>query len=199
MAIGDVLSLAVVASDSSETNLVVTTYHFRQASSLVLDFPWDDLAGRYVSDALPLYQGLFGANLAVRVVQVRTLVAPITGADFTVTTGTGTRTGSDYLPRQVACVVSWRTAFLGRPYRGRVYLPPMLEADQNDGFLTVGYQDDAAEYAQSLLDMNSATIGSAAWELVVHSDTHGFDTPVTSFQVRSLLGGQNRRRQGRGA
>lgn len=65
-------------------------------------------------------------------------VAPGTAAgyDYAYTAVAGGTTSTDMLPPQAAAVISWRTALAGRSYRGRTYLPGMVESNQAAGLWT---------------------------------------------------------------
>lgn len=64
---------------------------------------------------------------------------------------------------QVAQVVTWRTAHVGRSYRGRSYLGPFLYTAQSDGIWGSGQTNAVQAGASSLIAaLDGTTIGSLA-------------------------------------
>jgi hypothetical protein len=65
----------------------------------------------------------------------------------------GDTVGGTPLPRQVAFVISLRTALAGRSFRGRIYLPGGPESQNEAGGLASGaFQNNAIAFIQSVRD-----------------------------------------------
>lgn len=105
---------------------------------------------------------------------------------------------SDALPSPNALVVTLRTQYAGRSYRGRQYIPGLAE-----GLSTGSIEDGATVSAiQTYYDDLVAGIGaggsSTDYQWGVYSRKVPVFTPITSTLVRSTLGTQRRRRPGVG-
>jgi len=199
MAIGDVLRLAVVSKDNTGQNSIVNVFHFRQSAVLILDTPFEDLAQAWLDQVLGVYKACMTASYEVVQLQPRSLEVPASGIDVPVTGGTGTLSGSQNLPHQIAPIITWRTPFVGRRFRGRSYMPVITEDHQNDGVIDSTLTGLLEDFADAMLGMAAETISSAGWELVIHSVAGSADTPVTAYAVRPLLGTQRKRRTGAGS
>lgn len=103
------------------------------------------------------------------------------------------------LPATCAMIVTNRTSYAGRRYRGRQYIPGLPETESN------GSTIDAAVVAavQTYYDDLAAAYGLGGadpdYQLVVWSHTYSAGTPITEFVVRNTIGTQRRRRPGVGA
>lgn len=109
--------------------------------------------------------------------------------------GVGTATG-DNLPRQTSGIITLKTAFAGRRYRGRVYIPFPAEADNDAvGNPTAGYVTRlgllAAQYAGPLV--HSIGGGTVVTSLLVRSRKFGLWTPVIATIARVVWATQRRR------
>lgn len=114
--------------------------------------------------------------------------------------------GGDALPPQDALVITFRTASVGRAYRGRVYLAGQGEGHQNGGVWSAGILA-AAEYGPASLTTRylagTGTNTNWAWSVisrqlnqVIRPEPVG--TFVTSYTVRDTVYTQRRRTRGRG-
>jgi len=110
--------------------------------------------------------------------------------------GVGTATGH-ILPRQTSGIVTKRTAFAGKKYRGRVYVPFPSEADNQDpqGTPTAGYITRLNTFKTSLIGNwtintggNQATMVPVLW----HEDTSTY-TDITGSTSQARWGTQKRR------
>lgn len=152
------------------------------------------------------FAGTCATALSLTQVGIRSLNAPnlaeFVGAAAAVP-GTGT---GDPLSRSTTGVVTLRTAQAGKSYRGRLYLPPQTEAN-NDSF---GNQVTAAgtaanafvtgiRNALSASGLTCAILSPALPERLNHAGQTlpakpGFATAVVSNQVRNSNWGTQRRR-----
>jgi hypothetical protein len=90
---------------------------------------------------------------------------------------------------QGAGVVTLRTGFRGRSYRGRIYLPWIAEDDQTDGILLAG-NVTAAQTAWSTF---MAAVKAAGYPIHVLSRLHSTSTEIVSVTVEPYLKTQRRR------
>lgn len=118
-------------------------------------------------------------------------------------TGSATGTKNEQaLPTNTAAIVSLKTAYRGRSYRGRKYLCGLCEDQVNVNTLAANYKTALAtafDYFM-FLDTSTGPVG-----LVVVSRYHngapravGVSTPVTNFIIQDTVGTQRRRLPGRG-
>lgn len=102
------------------------------------------------------------------------------------------------LAHQVALVVTFKTAYAGRSYRGRNYIPGMSEGylglAQFAGDIITGYQT----YYDDLVAALGAGGSNADYQWVVWSEKLNVATPVTQAIVRTNPGVIRRRRIGVG-
>lgn len=84
-------------------------------------------------------------------------------------------------PPQAAGLISWRTAQVGRKYRGRTYLPCVPENHQASGLLDSTIQSLMSTLAASL---RSGWPSSVSGQLVVYHKGDGTSTPITAHLIR---------------
>jgi hypothetical protein len=88
-----------------------------------------------------------------------------------------------------ACVVTLRTGFRGRSRRGRIYLPWIDEAAQNDGVITPA----AVTSSQTAWDTFVAAMVAAGYPLHVCSRLHDDSVQMVSVTVQGNVKSQRRR------
>lgn len=106
---------------------------------------------------------------------------------------TGSLSG-DPLPYQAAMVVTLKTGYAGRSYRGRNYIP-----GQGEAYFTAGiFASNVVAAVQGYYDTLIATFGQGGsdsnYQLGIWSDKLSLFTPVTQAIVRSNPATQRRRR-----
>lgn len=113
----------------------------------------------------------------------------------------GTNVGPS-LPNNVAMVVTKRTLFRGRSYRGRIYHPGLLEGIVVNNTIDSGFATSVKNAYAALI---SFTTLSDAWEMCVVSRYANNNprevavvTPVWSMDVNLTVDSQRRRLPGRG-
>lgn len=131
----------------------VNVIHFRNSNSIAVD---QALATGIASDVATAWGlagggsggGVINSSTAIDRVTVRNIAVanqPEFSATVTGAAGAGT---TDILPRQVALVVTLRTALAGRSFRGRVYVPGFHElANDSTGRATTA----ARTFAEGLI------------------------------------------------
>jgi hypothetical protein len=104
---------------------------------------------------------------------------------------------SDPLPKQIAGILSIKTAFAGRRYRGRVYLPFFAES-MNDTNSTptaaanIAMASVAAYYGTTQV-FTSGPASVALTPILYHRSTPGSPTIVTMILAKDQWGTQRRR------
>lgn len=107
----------------------------------------------------------------------------------------GTQTG-DMLPPQMAAVLSWRTAFIGRGFRGRTYVFGQAEAAQAAGIITNPQLALLGSLASAIRVAWPATVNG---QLVLYHRVGSTSTDIISHIVRDVVYTQRRRTLGVGA
>lgn len=105
---------------------------------------------------------------------------------------------SESLPYTVAAVVSLRTQYAGRSYRGRMYLPAVTEADSVAGRLSIAWVNAVQTYFEDLLANCGGSGSNADYEWGVYSRKLAVFTPYLAAIVREVPGTVRRRRPGVG-
>lgn len=200
MGMGDIYRLAVVGRSGGGVQLV-NVLHYRAITGTILETQSQDLAQAWFDSVLPAFLDTFQSSGPVDKITVRGVTDIEEGFDLNLTPPlpTGTRTG-DAMPPQVAAIVTWTTGKIGRRFRGRSYLWPCSEADQNAGAISAGYKSSIGAYAEAAMEFGDG-LTTSLYEMVVHSNAEGgpYDTKVTGYVARDYFGGQDRRKYGRGA
>jgi hypothetical protein len=201
MAVGDVYRLGVVSSFTGFDQMV-NVFHYEQLADGA--FPGaQELCLQWEADALPAYLDLLSTRITVQILEARQVLGGAESFDLGIGVN-GELSSDDIVPLTSAPIISWRTGLAGRSFRGRTYLPPVPEGNQDAGNLDSAYSDlmDAFAAANRLL-INGVT---EEFQLVVFSTVEDgsprvppIATPVTSWVVRDNMGSQRRRRQGVGS
>lgn len=195
MATNDVWRLSAIGSHSG-TEIAVCTMHIRMktnsgtpegaaaylktnlwtlvATQQATTFRWDRIVG-------------LSRNLVPPVSAEYTTGFPITGG-----------AAYDELPRQVALVVTHKTAYAGRRYRGRHYLPAMTEAYSGSGVFASTLTNALQTYYDDLVAALGVGGTNADYEWVVWSAKNGAAYPVKQAIVRNNPAVIRRRRVGVG-
>jgi hypothetical protein len=202
MAIGDVYRLAVVGIGSAGQELI-NVYHYEKTAG------GDDDAGVLLIDAWVAnlsvdYAGLISNLCAIIGFEVRNLDQPEFGTDYTLPEAVQGSQPGEMLPPQTSAVISWRTGFIGRRRRGRTYVWPAGEANQNAGQWNGPYLTLLAAFGAEAIDISDA--GLNVWRMVIYSkpvDPPGVPpilvTPVSSVVIPTFTATQRRRRVGVGS
>jgi hypothetical protein len=106
----------------------------------------------------------------------------------------------DVLPPQNAYLISWRTPLAGRSFRGRSFLPGVVESAQNGGTLTAGVVTGLQSIVTQMLAVFGPTGTDPNWQFVIISRVNGgirrvppIGTGVTSGLVSTEVQTQRRR------
>jgi hypothetical protein len=202
MALEDVYRVAVVGIGSAGQELI-NVYHYRKSAGSA-DNSGVLLIDAWTSNLGPDYAALISELCAIIGFEVRNLNQPEFGTDYTLPEAIqGTQEG-EMLPPQTSAVISWRTGFIGRRRRGRTYVWPAGEANQNAGQWNGPYLTLLAAFGAAATTISS---GTDVWELVIYSapDTDPppsppvLVTPVTSAVIPTFTASQRRRRVGVGS
>lgn len=106
--------------------------------------------------------------------------------------------GTDETAHQVAIVVSTKTAYAGRSYRGRNYIPAVPEAEMTSGLVDNTTVDAIQVYYDDLVAALGASGSNADYMWVVWSEKLQAYNGITDTIVRNIPGVVRRRRVGVG-
>lgn len=191
MAIGQTYRLSVVGSALDQT--IVNTFHFLQTGSPSGGrTPAQEILFRWTAGptgtpnqqyALMLPSSYLGRELVV----INT-ADPLDNSSQQ-NAITGGRGGGQHLPPQCCGLLSLETVGRGRSFRGRTYIGPVLEQDQDGGTITTAYSNIMTAFAQSV--SNSFNSTPFAW--VVYSRKLHTSQAVTRVHIRLFIATQRRR------
>lgn len=172
-----------------------------------------DLCGQWQFNCQSSYLAFMSNEYTLNRYSARTVLAPVQISELV--PGTPQPQGAslvDALANQTAAIVTWRTAYAGRRYRGRSYLPGTNDNELVNGRFNAGaiaLFDTWANEARSFASSDDLT-----WDLVILSDPDGL-LPATmvpgagqvaptwdyviSHVSRDIPGTQRRRRIGVGS
>jgi len=155
------------------------------------------LAQDIVNVLLPLQKSVQSAELTYEGVQVQKIYPLPATNPIINTTGNGTATvGGSSLPTSVAGVITKRTNFAGRKYRGRVFVAGVPVGSENDSQLSAGVMTAWQILADSYA-LNKGTSGWT-WSPVIWHRVSKTSDDVIAGIARQILRNQRRRQVGRG-
>lgn len=208
MAIGDVYRIAYIGTWNNQQ--VVNVFHFKMKSGAEPI----STAATYLTTALySLYKGKCSNQLTWNTVQGRKLSVPPEGFDYALPTpqvGSQTTTSQ---PMTHAVVVSLRTQYAGRSYRGRIYLPGLVSTYITQGNVTTSDRNAIQTYFDDMVAAVGASGSNADLQWGVWSRKLGevrnsaghvtaynlsAFTPITGTIVRTILGSMRTRMIGKG-
>jgi hypothetical protein len=209
MAIGDMWRIAYVGTWNGQQ--IVNVFHFKMKSNA------DPVptAANYLTTALySLYKTACQNTCTWTLAQGRSLTVPSQSVDFNLgTPQTGTSSVTTQ-PMTHAIVVSLRTQFAGRRYRGRIYLPGFYATGIVSGQVTTTARNAIQVYFDDMVAAVGASGSNAdlqwgVWSRVngevragngqvIQYNNSGF-TPITSTIVRVNLGSMRTRAIGKGS
>ena len=153
----------------------VTTTHLANAAQIVKDW-WDGTAYFQFSQDLVI-QRIEATDVSTQPAQQHIITS--------FTHGTG-NAAVDALPSNVAIVISNRTFFIGRSYRGRVYLPGIASNVVEDNVLTAGAKANLETMWGTLL----TNLGNAALPMIIASYQNNLasrETAVATLVSNALV------------
>jgi hypothetical protein len=206
MAVGDVTKIALIHSLTGADGDIIVTHHFRKVSEPAPISEAADLElllDTWQSNVQAEWLAALSDRVVLQTVQARSITHPLFGSDRAVgLPGDLAPIGLGNTSYRVAPVVSLRTANIGRSYRGRNFLPPPNETDIENGALEAPLIALIQAYYTDVIGIGDGNIPiQNSWSMTIYSPTLSaatstvVDTPVTSFQVRSIAGTQRGRQR----
>jgi len=194
-AINEVIEQKVFSTFGEQ--LAVNTLHFLVTAITGVGATDAEIAVNHETIYAPLTKGVMSSAALYYGLQVQKIfpAPPRVAAATVLLQGVGLVAG-DPLPKQVCGILTKRTAFAGRTFRGRIYLPFPSETDNAvDSTPTPGYLANLAFWVIALQG-NILTAGAGGTNtlrhILFHRATGGFDF-VTSAVARDKWATQRRR------
>lgn len=195
MALGDILRVVRTTVNPNQTGINVM--HYRISVVVAPEPSRQQIANLMHTTIGPLYIPLMssaGALIRTSVQKIRPLPVEVAAEASTPTFAGGLTT--DLLPGQVSGIITLRTAFAGRGFRGRQYIPwPTEGVSDSSGLPTNAYVLNLDALAQQLIVPlvvpNGA--GSATIQPVIFRRLTAVSNDVTSAIARVTWATQRRR------
>jgi hypothetical protein len=190
MAVNDVFRMAVSFNVPNATGPVVITHYFRQTAQIAVltgNALMEDVSNAWTSDARPELLATQSSLITLTGVSIRGITNNMFGFDLSMALlGSRTPPGESLVSPRSAPVVSIRTGLIGRSFRGRNFLPPPNETDQDSGFLSTTVRDLIDDYYDALRVIISPG-SSNEYSHTVYSPTLSEGGPVVDNLVESVL------------
>lgn len=191
MAIGQVYRLSVVGSALDQS--IVNTFHFLQTGTPGGGrTPAQDIIFRWTAGPTgspnQTYAQCLPSVWQASELNVINTADPLdnSSAQNAITGGRG---GGQLLPPQCCGLLSLETVGRGRSFRGRSYIGPMLENDQDGGTITTSYSNILSAFASAV----AVSYNSTPFAWVVYSRKLGTGQAVTRVHIRLFVATQRRR------
>lgn len=195
MAIGEVWRASVQGSHGG-SELAIVTWHFRMLSAAdptatigaYLKVQWCDCVKAYQSNQFRWDQiNLLRVNASPPISAQYTTGFPVAGSG-----------ANGETPHQTAIVITSKTQYAGRSYRGRHYLPGLDQFDFLQGIVTTTCKNALQTYYDDIVAGTGAGGSNTDIRWVVWSQKLLAYTDVNDAVVRTVPGVQRRRRVGVG-
>lgn len=197
MAINDIFQLAIKFVHGSDS--IVNVMHYEQTA-------WDDVMTQsdlcdnvselYTADIVLEYKPILSA--AIDLVRIDTFVVNAPTASGGDATGAQGDVAGDVVAIRSAPVVTKLTALRGRSFRGRLFLPPVLEAQQASGVLNAMFISDLDDFFTAIKTLSDGA--GNVFRANVYSPTLSdpimetfVSTQITSFDIKDIMGSQRGR------
>ena len=199
MAVGDVYQTQVFYNIGSERTMNVI--HWREVVTCTDPIPAQTVAEMVYNEWFTRYGSLLFSDESNVVLITARRIKPTAGVPATLIIGAagfpaivGTGVGSP-VPSTSAALISLYTDLNTKNGRGRIYLPGVQSAAQNDGQLTAAQLGELNAFADDLeSDFVAVGGGTGEWHCTVYSRTLGTDELVVQAIGHSNMASQRGRR-----
>lgn len=149
------------------------------------------------------YKGILPTSVSLTQIQIRKLdPSDPLALDFNVTPAEAGTRGGGAEAANVSVTMSERTNFAGRAYRGRMYVPGVIQTDiaSNDTILSGLSAGLAAAISTLISQLIAANFNLAVWHrpLLIAKPLDNTFTNVVAYVIENILDSQRRRLPGRG-
>jgi hypothetical protein len=147
----------------------------------------EDVGIAWINDARADLLASQSSLITLTGISMRGITNPTFGFDQSMALSGGrTPPGESLVSPRTAPVVSLRTGLIGRSFRGRNFLPPPNETDQDSGFLSTTVRGLIDDYYGSLRVIVSPA-SSNEYSHTVYSPTLSEGGPIIDNLVESVL------------
>lgn len=194
LAVNDIVQIRMAARQVGQNGMNVLTFRVSAVAGISLDLPtalaqWDLGASALMVPMLTAQASYYGSAIKI--------MSPTPSVEFSTTANTAVGTAAgDSAPKQSSLVVTKKTAFPGRAFRGRMYIPfPGDVATDASGSPAAAYVVLANNLASFLLLATTLTVGlnSVTLQPVIPHSTGAAPTDILGFVVQKKFGTQRRR------
>lgn len=207
--VSQVIRLAIIGSLND--NMTVNVLHYyRPDTTPITPAMLSAFITAWQADVQTPYLSGIAAQWTLRQLSARTVTEPSAQAELSLASIPGGVTGSEATANQVAGIISWRTGYAGRRYRGRTFMPAVPEDRLNAGRLSTDLL--TLRYLNFANAAMAVTVDAVVHTLCILSDPSGHlpGSPsggqlpaeaidVTSYVIRDIPGTIRRRRIGVGS
>lgn len=198
MAQNDIFRLSVVGAGASSQELI-NVHYYRQLTAA-----GDDdgvlLIDNFHALVAPAMMACISEAIVLTGYEVRNITQPEFGQDYSLPSAVAGDITGESLPPSSSAIVSWRSGLIGRRRRGRTYMWPTGESQQNAGQIGGAYQTLLTSFGNGAILFGTTN----QYEKVIYSDIPGGSPDVlvsivTGVVVPIFLASQRRRRPGTGS
>lgn len=148
MASGDIFKLVLEGLGPQGQQLTNTLYYRQELN--IGDPPGTELIDGWYAAASAELIALLSDTVSFTMMHTRNLSQPLYGLDYSLSPALAGDLTGECLPPAVAGVLQFTTGLIGKTMRGRNYLWPTSETQQNQGQWTVGHQGLATAYGNAI-------------------------------------------------
>lgn len=195
MAVGDILQVTFLCRFGDQVGLNVRHY---RVSAQTLNPPTFQATADALSTIFgPLYRDCLSDKAVYGLTRVQKIrpTPPTLPIESAIGFGAGNRPG-DPLPKQVSGLISLRTMFAGRAFRGRAYIPfPDEQANDATAVPTPGYIIAITALGSAMIMSRTVVEGANSWTLdpIIFNRVSGGFTVLLAHQERTVWATQRRR------
>lgn len=198
MAAGDIFRL-VLEGLGPQGQQLTNTLHYQQVLNIG-DPQGTQLIDGWYAAASANFIAMLSSTCAFTEMHTRNLTQPLFGLDYTLSPALAGGVTGECLPPQCAGCLQLTTGFIGKENRGRNYLWPTGEGQQNSGQWTVGHTGLATTYGNSI---QLVANGGESYRLVILAGIDPGTPPagilVTEVSLDPIVRTQRRRVSGEGS
>lgn len=187
MAVGDFYRCSVIYSNTTGDGNIVNVFDYEQTDIVVAkteDQFCNELASELRIELEDNYLSLISADWTLVRVDCFNITQPtFEGTSASGDPGTG---AGDTVSIRSAVVVTKRTGFRGRSFRGRTFLPAPSENNQNGGEISAAYATSIGTFFSGILVL--LLVNDNRYVMVVYSSVLVDGTQVGTAEVKTTLG-----------
>jgi len=194
LGLGDLLQMRIWSVQGEQAGVNTIYYRVGTVTGTVAD---SDAAIDFDTTINAAYKALLSTLAVYRGIVARVIKTPLPISVFTIANAGAGTGGTTALPRQTSGLISWKTNFAGRGFRGRTYLPfPWGTAVANQEAPTAAYVTAINTLATAINGFTTATSGGggpAQLAQVLRVKAPASPIPINDFLESDKWATQKRR------